>query len=123
LFKKYKVTIPYYITEGGEDERPRSRSPTRITSSGSGSSGQFTLHRSASFATPAAGSTSYASPTCDTPSPAQCEEVNKVLIGLQIDAIPDIVGAITSKEVRGLLYSPVCRLTFDHVLFHSGPLR
>ncbi|GAU31208.1 hypothetical protein TSUD_210660, partial [Trifolium subterraneum] len=32
LFKKYKVTIPYYITEGGEDERPRSRSPTRITS-------------------------------------------------------------------------------------------
>ncbi|GAU42858.1 hypothetical protein TSUD_13260 [Trifolium subterraneum] len=73
---------------------------------------------SASFATPAAGSTSYASPTCDTPSPAQCEEVNKVLIGLQIDpmAIPDIVGAITSKEVRGLLYSRECRLTFAQKL-------
>jgi hypothetical protein len=73
LFKNNKVIIPSFMTKCGEGERPRSRSPTRTApgSSGPRSSGQYTPHPSASFVTPTAATTSYASPTCVTPSVAE----------------------------------------------------
>jgi hypothetical protein len=117
LFKNNKVTIPSLMTKCGEGERPRSRSPTRTApgSSGPGSSGQYTPHPSASFATPTAATTSYASPTCATPSVAEYQDVNNILVtlGINLKAIPYIVGGITPYEMKGLLLSPeFTRLSF-----------